>query len=434
MIASVSTIYPSGYYNSIDITGLLGDGITPVFDTVWIQRNNPDGSVVTIRNGDHVTTGGVDEIVIIDYEAPLNVGVSYNVTAIRHNMDGSTTTEVKTSGYFSDPAFVPFNDAMGGAVNWAAGANTTQAYVTTPVHSVGKSIRLTSTAAGDFGSVMLTGSVVQAGKNYHADGWLMSAAALVVKWQFDWYTSTGAFVSSTFSAATTTLTASLWQKVSTTQTAPAGVGVNGKVIVSAHAAATAGAQLLYFDDFHLGSAVTVGAVTLPFNTNTVLVKSLANPTLSLELTLSAMDAPQYPVRQQVNPIIGAEFPVVISDVVGARTGTFTFLTQSLDERTAFKQLFAAGATLFFQGNSDPVSGDGFEDMYFLPGSFGEGRPAGSSRDADRLWTIPYTEVGSPAGLLTTVPNNSWLVVSTAGTWQNVLTSRVSWLDVLNNPF
>lgn len=440
--AQLFTIYPDGYYNEIDVSGLLGP--VPAYDTLLIQRTNYDGSVTIIRNANNIATGGVDEMVITDYEAPLNAGAEYLVTAIRHNGDGSTTQESVYAGTSPGPA-VFTDDFESGVGNWTQMSGTLLTSDATSSHTGSKSAKIDPNGSGGTKGITLNSvQPVVATVSYDFIGFVMANVSdpgniNQVSWNITWKDSGGSTISTDSNVAQSNslamhnYTTSTWIPIVLTSVAPAGA-VNVAVTFTYSNTNNSPLHWLNLDDVTFVPSIIPTAVTLPFDTETVMLKSLVNPSLSMELSLVSMDSPQYPTRQQINPIIGAKFPVVLSDVQGARTGTLTFRTDTPFQRTAFLQLFESGATLLFQANSDYYSGDGFEDMYFLPGSVNEVRPAISSRDPCRTWTVPYTEVASPSGVLTSIPNNSWLLVTSFGTWQNVLDLRTSWLDVLNNPF
>lgn len=174
-------------------------------------------------------------------------------------------------------------------------------------------------------------------------------------------------------------------------------------------------------------------VMLPFTQWKIAIKSLSAPSTSMILDVEPMEDVVRPVRQQINPIIGSKYPVVISDVSQARRGTIKLRTDDLTSRTALIQLLTSGQVLFFQADSDPVSGDGWEDMFFVAGDLTEHYPA-RSKVTVRQWTLPFTEVASPNANLTSIPGNSWLLVTGFGTWQSVRDLRSNWLGVLNNPW
>lgn len=174
--------------------------------------------------------------------------------------------------------------------------------------------------------------------------------------------------------------------------------------------------------------------TITFTDQMVWLKSLTQSTLSMEVEIASMANPTYPARQQVNPIIGSRYPVVLSDVQGSRTGAFVLTTYTLADRLALKTLLDNGEPLFMQFDQNQDTGDGAEDMYFVIGDYDEERPSIRSIETVRQWGIAFTEIAQPSGILTSIPGNSWLQVSTQfADWNAVLTSRSSWLDVLNRP-
>jgi len=179
---------------------------------------------------------------------------------------------------------------------------------------------------------------------------------------------------------------------------------------------------------------TSGPGTIVFTDQAIWLKSLSQPSLSMEVEIASMEPVARNARVQINPIIGAKFPVVLSDVQGARTGAMVLRTYDLPSRLAMITLLDLGQPIFMQCDSAAIGGDGFEDMYFQIGNFTEGRPQVRSTDTVREWNIIFTEVDSPSGTLTSLAGNSWLLVSTAfASWNDLLTHRTTWLDVLNRP-
>lgn len=178
-------------------------------------------------------------------------------------------------------------------------------------------------------------------------------------------------------------------------------------------------------------------VTLTFLDQMIWLKSLAQTALSMPIEIASMDAVVRPARQTVNNIIGARFPVVLSDVQGARAGSMLLTTYTLAERSNLLALLNLGQVILMQCDQDPVAGDGFEDMYFMVGDINEQRPAVISVFPVRQWQLTFTEVDVPSGVITALPGNSWLQVATGFTsWAALLdpaNGRTSWLDVLNRP-
>lgn len=61
-------------YNAINVTGLSD------WDTVAVQRTDPDGTQTIIRSADYIATSG-DTWAGFDVEAPLGAPVTYTVIA-----------------------------------------------------------------------------------------------------------------------------------------------------------------------------------------------------------------------------------------------------------------------------------------------------------------------------------------------------------------
>ncbi|WP_198045596.1 hypothetical protein [Kitasatospora mediocidica] len=251
-------------YVSLTATGLTG------YDTVAVQRTNPDGSQVIIRNCNYVATGGSSSWAGFDLECPLGVAVTYTVIAQIHNGDGSITT------------------------------------------------------------------------------------------------------------------------------------------------ATAGSS----------------PITIPTQNGTGWLKNLSQAALNTQITMTALSDVKRPGRQQQYPVIGRQNPVVISDVRGGRMGSFSLMTTAATDYLAVQTLLASGSTLFLQA----TPADMMADMYFVAGDVTEHRPADTSTDPTRIWSIDFIEVDSPTGALTSIPGNSYTAVVSFGTYQALVNHRATYLATLNTPY
>lgn len=79
---------------SLTVSGLTG------VNTITVSRNNPDGSVATVRSAGSQPTGGATTMAFFDFEAPLDQLVTYTVTpdvgspvtgsAVKITTDGQT--------------------------------------------------------------------------------------------------------------------------------------------------------------------------------------------------------------------------------------------------------------------------------------------------------------------------------------------------------
>jgi hypothetical protein len=105
---------------ALTVTGLTG------YDTVAVQRTNPDGSQVIIRGCNYVSTGGADSWAGFDLEAPLGSAVTYTAIAQKHNTDGSITSATANSS----PLAIPTQNGVGWLKNLSQAALNTQIQLT----------------------------------------------------------------------------------------------------------------------------------------------------------------------------------------------------------------------------------------------------------------------------------------------------------------
>ena len=173
-----------------------------------------------------------------------------------------------------------------------------------------------------------------------------------------------------------------------------------------------------------------GYVVIPTQNGVGWVKDLTQSALNAQVTIQSLSDVKRPSRQQVYPVVGRPNPVVVSDVLTGRTGTLSLMTTGSTDYQAVLGLLQPGTVLFFQA----TPADYFSDMYFVAGDVTEQRPAQTSTDMTRIWQIDFTEVDSPSGALTTIPGNSYLAVVSFGTYQELLTTRSTYLSVLDTAY
>lgn len=141
----------------------------------------------------------------------------------------------------------------GGNGNWVAVTNNTATNTAAQAHTGSNSLQLSSTAGGDMtaascaaGSIASQGFAVVPGSQVSVQAWVRSTvSARTCSVGVDWYTSGGAFVSTSYGTGAADST-SAWTLISGTVTAPA-TAAFGRVNVKV--AATGGAaEVHYVDD------------------------------------------------------------------------------------------------------------------------------------------------------------------------------------------
>lgn len=182
----------------------------------------------------------------------------------------------------------------------------------------------------------------------------------------------------------------------------------------------------------------------PYWLVTSVIKSVQQPVLNIGAVVQ--DFPTWDIPGRVLAtlnVLGRSNPIVINDAFGGRTGTFTLL-QDFDLDSQFYRDFEALLTyndvLIFQAFYESA---GVEDIYFRVTDISVTRlgPAGTSRDTTSpyLIAVTFVEVDRPATIGAAVTVESWQDVLNTFTalpftdWNDVLSSRSNWLDLLNRP-
>lgn len=220
-------------------------------------------------------------------------------------------------------------------------------------------------------------------------------------------------------------------------------GVVGQVR-SATAFSTGGAGALAFFDYeaplnvpviytlttNTGASFTAPSVTITTAANVYWLKNVSQEGLSTAVTLSSVTVQRSARVLSKKNVLGRQNPVMVTDVRGGREGQMSLLAyDSKASKDAIINVLQPGDTLFFQA----PAGSEFPDMYFIAGDCTEVW-GGVSTDLTRVFGFSYTEVDSPASVLSSLGFNSWLAVTSFGSWNSVIAKRLTWLDVLNSPY
>lgn len=191
------------------------------------------------------------------------------------------------------------------------------------------------------------------------------------------------------------------------------------------------------------------------NMATAYLKSVNTPALNLGLVVESF--PGYKRSGRIlskSQVLGRANPVIISDVMSGREGSFSFLVgniygaDQLGSQDDFEQLLADGDVLLFQSVFSKASG--VQDLYFEVDSVNvervtpvtpnvRGNLATNTSyltDEEYLYpvlryTVDFTEVDRPATTDVGVTDTTWQdVLDYYATWNDVLTGNSTWLQVL----
>lgn len=138
-------------------------------------------------------------------------------------------------------------------------------------------------------------------------------------------------------------------------------------------------------------------------------------------------------------VLGRSNPVVVTDVVGGRKGSFTFWVGDVlppplttDGVNEYEQLMEEGRVMLFRAFDD--NKNGVKPLYFILESFDRELITKSTENGIWRYDANFTEVDRPATGVISVSNVDWDDVKTTfATWTTVNSNRGSWLAVLQDP-
>ncbi len=174
-----------------------------------------------------------------------------------------------------------------------------------------------------------------------------------------------------------------------------------------------------------------------------VMQSIQQPALSLPLIISQFSEWSYPGRilGEYN-VLGRGNPVVLTDQMGGRTGSFSVLVNtalSTIRDDLFQLLFKYNDTFLFQPY---YSSGNVGNFYFKIANVNATRSSIAdsilstlrTSTTTMLYTIDFIEVDRPIAGSIPFELISWQdVLNNNASWNTVKTSHADWLDVLNNP-
>lgn len=178
---------------------------------------------------------------------------------------------------------------------------------------------------------------------------------------------------------------------------------------------------------------------------TAFLKAVDAPELSVPLAVETMEDWSRAGRVKgAYDVLGRRNPVVITDVLGGREGSFSghcILNWGQSIRD-IENVLSPGTTLFFQNHNATMSG--IDDFYLKVNSASFKRrtlmtPHGQQENPTNpemvvTFEVDYVEVDRPAVTGVVVPFNTWQVVYDSYTsWTHVHSVHQDWLSVLLHP-
>lgn len=173
-------------------------------------------------------------------------------------------------------------------------------------------------------------------------------------------------------------------------------------------------------------------------TGNFYIKDVTTPNRSIAAVVSTMEVIENPgnILGEYH-VLGRREPVIFTDIVSARTGSFTVTstdfigTTGISSTLAHRNLFKTGEVLLFQSVKNTVD---FPDMYFVVERFSEDfitRPDGTVMTV--IFSVSFKEVNRPLTLDIAVSSATWgdLYNDPAySTWADVAANNATWSDVL----
>lgn len=164
----------------------------------------------------------------------------------------------------------------------------------------------------------------------------------------------------------------------------------------------------------------------------VWLKVPAAPFMNRIVTISEAGDRNRPARTALFEVVGRQNDIAISDVRPSMNYTLKIRTATYDEETDLDFVLSSGEVLYFQL---PAANKSMPSGYFAAGDVSWG-PPGSRARADRIFSVPLTEV-APPGADVVGSTYTWAsVVADYPTWSAVIAANATWnvlLQRVGNP-
>lgn len=222
---------------------------------------------------------------------------------------------------------------------------------------------------------------------YFFGGVVYSDAAFDATLRIAWFTADGDFIRTDLSTPTTVPEES------------GGWSLGPLAVTSPSTATTARPSVLadnptgawYLDNFYFLGDEVVTPPPSPVAPGFAVITSEDNSTATVRFGADSFVTTTWPVRQSQYDVIGRPAPVILADVLGSRTGSFTLVTTTTDEAGSVRTLLTAGNALTFTSHADPT----YVGMWFRATKLTETR-IGKLGSAVRTFAVDFTEIDQPA--------------------------------------
>jgi hypothetical protein len=433
----------------------------PGVNSVTIYRNDPDGVARPVRNTEPgIATGG---LVAYDHEAPLDVPVTYTVSASQGSVLLDTFTgRTVASGWgnadsgqtytVSTPADCNVNSGVGTIQPGATGSDR-QAYanISNFEFDITGDLSVNTLPGSGTWGIGLCGRLTDGSNHYNLRFTSSTAGTmnLVLSKRVGGAGTTiqtvglsTVYVPTTvyrmrFKHAGTSLMGKVWLPgaaepdwiINITDAASVPPpGTNAGAFARNDGAATT--HIMTYENLNSPSSTVAS-----FTSNTVTVASGGQAWLThpghpkyagiATVTRDGLTEAR-PARRGVFDPIGTSLPVVVNDVRGGSTGTVTVQTNSAADIARLRSMLADGAPLLLR---QPASWGG-DAWWISVGDVGIDRFTQIATDQWRKWALPYLRIDRPPGLSEGPVGVTWAdVKSTYATWGGLTATGKTWLQL-----
>jgi len=416
----------------VDLSDVNGQNIT-------ITRTNLNTGVATIVRA-YGSTGGLFVIapagqttnsvptllggrgVFYDTEAPLDVPLLY------------------TASYNSGPTLVPLNQnpyfENGRLSPWAGQNNATVSVINTQFHQGGWSLQVTPDGVTAVPQAVSEEWIAVPLKSYTLSGWLRTTSNATRNLSIFWFNAGHTFISS--SQISNALVAGTWTQYGPSAFNAPGTAAFGRIATNDGGTPAAG-NPWQCDELLVSSSQNVSllssVVIVPSNGYGWL-KDPVRPANSVPIDcrrpvlvttrfggsgvawLGLGDESDASSSALFN-VNNSQFPVPVSRIREAPTGSVRLMPRSQADVTALRALLAPGSPLLLQ--LPPAYGE--DDRYIFPGNVGRSHVFNDQRLPRRLVAFPFATVAPPIGPMQGVLGARWTdLCAHTSTWGSVYAS------------
>ncbi len=159
----------------------------------------------------------------------------------------------------------------------------------------------------------------------------------------------------------------------------------------------------------------------------VFLSDPVNVTLSIWAGLIKLGEPTHPGTRALYRAMNRAPAIAVSQKRSWEDSELTLLTETLVERGRMLTMLSTGRILLLR-NPDPSYPE--TNWYISIPDVVESRVFQDARRPERLWTLPYTRVERPSGLIEATNAKTWQDAKDVGSWLNLRAGRGTWLGVL----